>query len=211
MRRELKDLVHDTRLFIQGPLRMPASINKERPQNLQSVVKSIPVPSVEVIVEEVKKEVNAPPPIELPKKVTVSKEIKRGDWELQPMIQREDSLTMRKKLSNYTETCDPPIAVILILPEENTVHRLFLENVCRAITRTFASASVELYFEGIFQKRECSLFLAPLTLLKKKSLQAHTLFKEQEQKVIPLENLDVYAHDVNSKRALWTAIQQSFQ
>ena len=129
------------------------------------------------------------------------------------MPHTESSATFRNKISPFATTCELHISVFLVLPEENGAHRLFLENVCRAITKAFAPASVVLYQEKLFHACQDKIFLAPLPLLQKKfpHLLPHQIFKAETFTVIPLESLDRYAHDVHCKRMLWNTIQHLFQ
>jgi hypothetical protein len=180
-------LVQDTRLFIQAKLH-PVRLNPPG---------------------------KAFSPAALPAEPIQKPESKTGKdmWELQPMAQVEESPFLRKKLSSFVQICDPIVSTLLILPEENPTHRLFLENVSRAITRAFSPASVVLYNEAVLHNCQGKILLVPAPLLKKKypHAQPHHPFKTENFSMIPLENLDLYAHDVNCKLALWNTIQRLFQ
>ena len=229
----LLELIQDTHLFIKQQFHLREA--KENGVHLfgqyrkavQSACtpESPQAPSIEKVhLEPLLAALSVGPPVEPsqpllsvnPDKKKVNKpatQVKKSAWELQPLAQAEDCAVFRKQIAHYVQTCDPLISVLLLLPEENPLHRLFLENVCRAITRTFTPASVVLFNGALLIDEQYKLVLAPCSLLKKKfpDVQPHQSFKTERYSVIPLENLDLYTHDVNSKRALWSTIQRSFQ
>jgi hypothetical protein len=194
---EFTALLRDTRQFIEGHLRPSPSFGENRPVLL---AKKAPATAI----------VDTPATLIVKPKTQGQRPLK-GGWDLHPMPAPADFSYLRQKLAVFTSTQEPPLKVILVLPEENSHHRLFLENVSKAVTRSFASATVVLYEERLFQQK--GIVLAPLSLLLKKfpKAQAHIPFCERETIWIPLENLDIYSHDVNCKRALWKSIQHSFQ
>jgi hypothetical protein len=188
LRVEYLKLVHDVRVLLQTHLKP----TKKEPT-------AAPSPPTFSGKEEQKKKLSSAP--------------KESKWELQAMQQAQERDSLRKKLSLFVRTVEPLLTIFLVLPEESAAHRLFLENVARAITRTFAPASVILYHELLFQNCKDRVFLIPISLLKKKfpHAQVHQLLKTDEFKAIALDELDRYAHDVECKRALWIAIQHLFQ
>lgn len=205
--KEFAELVRDARKFIQQDLRPIISLARE-PMRCPAPQVQVQAPAVQVpqLPDE-------PPPRPVPAKPIVAPALPKGGWELQAMPAPTDSSPLRQKLAAYTATNDPPLSVLLILPEENGMHRLFLENVSRAVTRSFASATVAIYRDGLLQEMQGKLILAPLSLLQKRfpKAQVHIPLQESGMTWIPLENLDIYAHDVTAKRALWMSIQRSFQ
>ena len=219
---EYLKLVQDARLFIQQKRGCLRSFEKEK-NALPSLAHPITAPSQKItqgrrgekvsspqVTPTVEPSIAQPPKIQ---KIPEKKESSQSLWELQPMGQPEEDVSFRNKLASYTQVFEPLISALLVLPEENLGHRLFLENVSRAITRTFAPASVVLYHEALFRDYPCKLFLAPLSLLKKKFPHAipHQLFKIEGCSLIPLGDLDLYGGDAHYKRALWNTIQLSFQ
>jgi len=180
--------------------------------------KEIPSPS---LVLALPTEVSPPSPVAAPMFMPVVEEatkktevlMKKGHWELQPMPPIETPSSFYKKLSPFLSVIETSLPILLVLPEENTAHRLFLENVARAITRSFAAASVVLYNEEFFRSFHGKLALIPTELLKNKypGCQPHKIVKTESFTALPLEFLDKYAEDVHCKRALWTAIQSLFQ
>lgn len=218
---EFTKLVSDVRHFIQQDMPPLREVLNDKLQDL-TISKPLSFQSPALQTPSFQK---APPPkTEMPievlstkvvpiKSTTYTPHVIKGDWELQAMPPAENSSPLRKKLSAYTAMQEPPLKVLLVLPEDNNPHRLFLENVSRAVTRTFASASVVLYFDGLLDTIQGKLLLAPLFLFQKRFPKAltHILLQEEGMNWIPLENLDIYAHDVTAKRALWMSIQRSFQ
>lgn len=204
---DLRDLVRESRLFIQSQMPPPPrTLPKETTFPKQ---KRVEIPE-KVDLITIKEPV--PPPL-LPKPALKIEKSSKGEWELHPMAQAVENLDWPKKLATYTQTCVPEIVALLLLPEENGAHRLFLENISRALTRTYGPSSVLKYEEKMWKKINCKYILAPCTLLKKKFPKAepHSSFKEGDQVLIPMENLDLYGHDVQAKRVLWTTIQHLFQ
>ncbi len=208
---EFAKLVHDVRHFIQQDM---------RPVKEKTPPSSAHAPTVQVhTLPKNVPESETPPPDVLPKQIVPAKAttyippILKGDWELHAMPPPADSSHLHQKLATYTSAQEPPLSVLLILPEDNNPHRLFLENVSRAVTRTFASASVVLYHDGLLGQMQGKLILAPLSLFQKRFPKAQPHIPQQAEGMtwIPLENLDIYAHDVTAKRALWMSIQRSFQ
>ena len=186
-------LVRDVRSFIQSQIRDVC--RKEEPKIVSPSTASVSPSRQEV------------------KKLSEATLSKKSAWELQPMQALESAATFYKKLAPFVSICETQPMVFLILPEENPTHRLFLENVSRAITRTFCPASVVNYSEIHFQSAQGKLFLIPAELLRKKwpGCKPHQSFKTDSFTALPLENLDKYAEDVQCKRTLWNAIQSLFQ
>lgn len=203
---DLRDLVRDTRLFIQSLMPLP----KTPPREIIPKQKRVEIPE-KIDLLEIRDPLPPFPPPVLPRKIETKNS--KGEWELHPMTQPEENLDWSKKLANYTQICVPEILAILLLPEENGVHRLFLENISRVLTKTYGPASVLKSEEKMWKKLRYKYIFAPCTLLKKKFPKAepHISFKEGEVSWIPMENLDLYGHDVQAKRVLWTTIQHLFQ
>ncbi len=137
-------------------------------------------------------------------------------WHLQPLPPlpvNSDLVAWKSKLSPFVTVSEPTIAALLIVTDEHPQQRLFLENVARAITRTFGPAQVISPQDPILQKKERRVILAPAPLLRKKfpEAQIDVLIKEENRFWIPMGDLDHYDHNIASKRALWTLIQLSFQ
>lgn len=132
------------------------------------------------------------------------------NWELQPM--QQPLLTGPHALAGFVPGIGPFIPIVLVLPEESCADRLFLENVSRAITRTFAPATVALYDKDLFAKPEGKIFLIPQPLLKKKypELSPHQLLKRENFSLLVLEKLELYQENIQAKQALWKAIQHLF-
>lgn len=187
-------LVQDTRKFIE----QQSPLMTTRPPHAP-----VEAPSVQIPVDTVA----------LPVKKAPRATQNKSAWELQPMSLALGNTPLLNKLSALVQTCEPVIPIFLVLPEENAPHRLFLENVSRAITRTFAPASVILYEEKILSTHSGRIFLAPVTLLQSKFPQAqpHQIIKTGIDTLLPLEPLDLYAEETNCKRALWNAIQLLFR
>jgi hypothetical protein len=207
--REYLQLLQDTRLFIQNQLR-PAPLYESPPPPPS------PPTSLPSYQPEKKKEVKEKSTREVSKlpETEGAKPKIRVTWELHPMAPVEGSGTFHHKLSPYVKICEPLISTLLLLPEENGAHRLFLENVARVITRTFSAATVLLYQEKLFYTGQNKILLAPITLLKRvfpEVEEPHKIFKAETFTLIPLEPLDHYAHDMNCKRILWNTIQHLFQ
>ena len=213
---EFAKLVRDVRQFIQQDM-PPTAKHKKLPSSAH-------MPTLQTLSLQTSTLQKDPPKTEKPldslstqvvpvKSTTYIPPVIKGDWELHAMSPTLDSSPLRQKLAIYTPMQEPPLRVILVLPEDNNPHRLFLENVSRAVTRTFASACVVLYHDGLIEQMQDKLLLAPLFLFQKKFPKAQTHIPLQEGGLtwIPLENLDIYAHDVTAKRALWMSIQRSFQ
>jgi hypothetical protein len=214
---EYLKLVRETRLFIESQLpahtfvekeEAPFIVNRRKPAekaHKEATPQSPPAPEAkkEILSQVTAKGGQANPTI-MPKNT---------EWELHPMGHVEERPSLRQKLSSYVPTCEPQIGAFLILPEENPSHRLFLESLSRAITRSFIPASVVVYDPTLFQKAEGKLIVVPLSLLKKKHPHAlpHTLIEEGAFKLLAIENLDLYGHDPTCKRALWRAIQSLFR
>lgn len=215
---EYLKLVHDTRLFIQNKRGFKKSDREAPPLPRLKESNHSTIPKK---IERRQEETPPPQPIapEAPKTpikknaAPEKKELKQGQWELHPMGQPEPDTHFRQKLSRYISVCDPTILIFLILEEEDALYRLFLENVSRAITKTFGPASVLLYHDALFQDPQKKLFLIPYSLIKKRFPQAsiHHPFKVEHHTVLPLDTLDSYGSDPNQKRALWNAIQLLFQ
>jgi hypothetical protein len=224
IKNELVTLAREARLFIQNMIEPHTRKKEEPPSKLQNVKSKNPSTST-LKPETINKE---------------KKEILKTLWELHPMSQAEEKWEYYNKVSPFIRLTQPSINVILVLPEEQPTHRLFLENVSRVITKTFAPARVVLYQEEILKKSfnisfglssldskviaEQSLkdenkpknqvahkiFLLPLSLIHKE-VEPHVPFLEQGNTWIALDNLDMYLHDANRKRSLWKTIQQLFQ
>ena len=211
IRKEFAKLVFDVRQFIQKDMRPVSQQNTMNPSAPTSLVHPPPLQKEPLETAKLLPPV-LPPPI-IPTKPTTYTPVIKGNWELQAMPSVEDPAHLRQKLAVYTTIQAPPLRVLLILPEDNNPHRLFLENVSRAVTRTFGSAKVALYQDGILDQIQGKLVLAPLSLFQKKfpKAQIHIPLQDVDMTWIPLENLDIYAHDVTAKRALWMSIQRSFQ
>ncbi|MFC2049108.1 hypothetical protein ACFLR2_00330 [Chlamydiota bacterium] len=209
--KEFAELVRDARKFLEQNMRIQGAKEKASlPPVKTATSAAAPPPPVEETPPPAMPQAPPPKPSAAP-----AASPPKGSWELQAMTMTapSDTSALRQKLAPYTSTNDPALDVLLILPEENSLHRLFLENVSRAVTRSFASASVTLYHEGLLQEMRGKLILAPLSLLHKRFPKAlpHIPVQEGGMTWIPLENLDIYTHDVTAKRALWMSIQRSFQ
>ena len=213
--KEFAKLVHDVRQFIQQDT-LPLARQKIPPLSAPTLAIQTPSLQKEPPAGAKPLPISLPAPVMAVKPTTYNPVIK-GDWELHAMPPAEHPSHLRQKLAAYLAMQEPPLKVLLILPEDNNPHRLFLENVSRAVTRTFASASIVLYHDGLLSQLQGQmhdkLILAPLSLFQKRfpKAQPHIPLQEEGMNWIPLENLDIYAHDVTAKRALWMSIQRSFQ
>lgn len=140
-----------------------------------------------------------PPKVEKPEE---------NEWALHSMPQAEE-----KTLSFSFKQSELKIPVRLFLSEESPEHRLFLENVARAITSHFSPASVALFQEERFRDPHVKYVLAPVSLLKKEfpQVESHQLFKANGILFLPLEELENYNVDLNLKRALWKTLQNMFR
>jgi hypothetical protein len=192
---EFCKLVRDARLFVQ---------NQMHPNNRKGTFSPAPQPNPIAVattlpIEEPKKQIAVPP--------------KKGNWELYPMPTVDTPSTFYKKLSHFVTVTEVQLPILLVLPEEHAGHRLFLENVARTITRTFAAASVATFHERLLQSSQNKILLIPVDLLAKKypGCEPHKRFQTASFTALPLEILDKYQEDVHCKRALWTAIQNLFQ
>ncbi len=209
--RELATLVRDTRLYLQTLVKGKVEPLVKGKAELLVKGKVEPVVKGESAVEK-------PAPKEAPKVVVKAERapqplLPNPKWELHPMEQATLPVGLQGRIASSTQVSDPPLDLCLVLPEENSHHRLFLENVARAVTRSFASSVVVLYQETLFKKPISRFLLLPADLLQKKFPKArpHHPIVDGGVTWIPLEPLDLYALDINAKRALWMAIQRLFQ
>ncbi len=191
-------LIQDTRLFIQ------------REYSLEE--KNVPIPPPALAPAPIPAPALPPSPPPTKSEKPPQAPPTKGGWALQPMSQTEETSHFRDNLSSFAKTCAFDISTFLVLPEENGAHRLFLENVSRAITKTFQPSTVVLFQEKLLQMPG-KIFLIPLSCLKSQfpNLEPHQFIKTPNTTFLALENLDNYAEDVNCKRALWNAIQLLFR
>jgi hypothetical protein len=207
-------LIKDTRLLIDSQIHRDFFLfrsEREQQECLPPKVKQEETPlTVSPSITTVTKEAYKLPKYE---KEKPKAQIKQGTWDLQPMFAVEQPSTFYKKLVPHIPICMPSLQVLLVLPEENAAHRLLLENLSRAITRLFAPARVTLFHKTLFKQHQAKWLLAPLSILKSHfpNFLPHQPHKTEHVTWIPLESLDLYLIDVHAKRALWKAIQLSFQ
>jgi len=199
MKTSLLQLVQETKQFLQLQL-VSTQVRKVQPKT--TTFPQQPPP-------QEKKLAHVPQPI---KRVKVAPP-KISTWELHAMDQVEENLTLRHKLEPFCKTHAPHLPVRIYLTEEHPSHRLFLENVARAITTTYSPAIVCCTQNLSSPPPSVKLIIAPISLLNKSFVQVHShqIFTKNGVQFIPLDNLDLYSEDVNSKRALWAAIQHSFR
>lgn len=161
-----------------------------------------PLPAVSKLVKPVTMSKNSHP---------IPRSISKPAWELQtmPVMSSDNGIeALKKKMSTYINLHEPEISVLLTLPEESPPHRLFLESLSKAITRTFASASVVLFDPEVLSPSRALLILTPLFLIQKKypNAKIHTLLKDENLSLLPLDHLDRYQEDLTNKRTLWRVV-----
>lgn len=126
--------------------------------------------------------------------------------ETKTLYHRFESLFPKEALT--TPTC----SAYLLLVEENPACRLFLENVAKAMTRSFAPTCVALANEKKWESwfiEPGTLIVMPLSLVKKKIPQAHIhcFYPIGSSTLLPLEEVECYIQDINLKRILWNTLK----
>lgn len=146
-----------------------------------------------------------PPPFYKP-------EISKIKWELNPMPLPEaaDSLCDFFRSSfKGTKLTGPLIPIVLLLPEDRPAHRLFFENVARAITYKVAAARVIIAKAIPFKDPSIKLIIAPYSLMQKSypDLQTHHFYPTKGLTLLPIEEVESYLEDLNLKRTLWNTLK----
>lgn len=207
-------LVRDTRSYLEQSF---VEFPKKQTKQIHPILKPQPKPSKKEIIAKNPSKSNdeeiALTSSKRDREFKKREEPKTYSWELQPMAQPCLSSAFAERLSKYLSLCTPAVPVRLILPEEIDLHRLFLESLARAITSNCMPASVILWKKDVLQDPSIKHILAPVSILKKnyQNIQPHQAVVEKERVLIPMEPLDLYLHDITSKRALWKIIQHSFR
>lgn len=133
-------------------------------------------------------------------------------WALNPMPlpDSSDSLYHSFKGCFKGETLtEPHVPIVLLLPEDRADHRLFFENVARALTSTKAPAKVRVAKTLPLKELSIQLILAPYSLMQKEypGLTTHHFYPTKGLTLLPLEEIESYLKDINLKRTLWNTLK----
>lgn len=200
-------LIQDTLLYLkqEGLYTSSSQIQKVTAPPPVAKAASPPIePSKEKIeIEEVEKESLPPPKPPLPqlKKESVK-------WPLHsmgPIIVHPPAFGHLLKISS------PQIPIVILLAEEEESHRLFVENVARAVTRHFAPTRVLLASDEL--DPGAKLVLAPIFILRKRlgEIHSHEFYKKDGLTFLPLEDFERYLNDRDLKLSLWNKLKSYFQ
>jgi hypothetical protein len=211
---EYRRLVEQTRRFLQMQMRGQLYSLPEKPKLPSPPVAMSPAHTTPPILAA--EPLPAPLPREQPTPLVPSA-IHTDAWSLQPMEEGIEDREFYTKLSAFLPLSMPPLSTLLILPEEIPAHRLFLETLSRVITQVYGSARVVSYYPQLFttyaKSREVVRVITTAHFLRKKYPKAapHQPLLVGQLYFIPTENIELYTREKEAKRALWKAIQLSFQ
>lgn len=201
-------LIHDTLLYLQqeGLYTVSPNIPKVAappPVSKAAVIIESPPQKMETAKVEDEKESTPPPkaPLPQPKKETVK-------WPLHSM---GSIIVHPPAFSHLLKISTPQIPVIILLAEEEESHRLFVENVARAVTRHFAPTRVLLASDEL--DSGVKLVLAPIFILRKRlgEIHSHEFYKKDGLTFLPLEDFERYLNDRDLKLSLWNKLKSYFQ
>jgi len=180
-------------LLLKDTLRFFEQMQPKRPAKIKTLPKATPPPLPKQ--QPIEKKSTPPPKLE-------------AKWKREPLPLPTESHQLRARFENVLpnrQSIEPLIPIKLLLVEEKPEHRLFLESVAKAITRSIAPASVVMREEP---SSSLKLLIAPLSYLKKRfpKMQSHEFYQENGLTFFPLEDLDLYLTDNNLKRLLWNSL-----
>ena len=96
----------------------------------------------------------------------------------------------------------PTVPIYLVLFEDLPAHRFFLENVAKAITKNFATASV-IVIKSLTELPPCKLIIAHSSQHKEHEL----ISTKGNTPLLTLAPFEKYLNDQNLKRTLWNRLQ----
>ncbi|MFZ0565818.1 MAG: hypothetical protein WAM28_06505 [Chlamydiales bacterium] len=140
-------------------------------------------------------------------------EEEKSNWALNPMPLPESDEAVHRSFGAIfkgEKLVKPHVPVILLLPTDHPAHRLFLENVARAITYTKSPARVMIAETLPLKEPSVKLILAPYTLMQKHyaDLEIHCFYPVDGVTLLPLAKIESYLEDINLKHTLWNTLKK---